>query len=241
MLQLPPEGSEDSLAAAPGVAGRSRQGSLPQDQWGFRGLSQGQGHAQHIGKVHEFKRLIQAVEHASDRGLPLGENVTNFGRVKLLIGVLSAPKERDYRDVHRTTWMSRIAPRVCPVNLRTTKPEDGCSIFSTFVLGNTGDADLDDGLEAEDWANGDITRVTSENGKYVAESGGSPYRNFNLNMKVFHWLRLASERFKWATHVAQADMDSRPYPGMLANLLNVAQGFEHGAQNKQWSSLWADS
>merc|ERR1719482_75347 len=135
--------------------------------------------------------------------------------------------------------MSRRVPRVCKVNSDTITKQAGCSIFATFVLGSTGNPATDASwFGQEELKYGDITRPTHENGTFVLDTGGSPYHNIWLNTKVFHWFRLASSRFPWATHIAQADMDSRPYPGMLAHLLDAAQ---NGYESQRWRSLWAQT
>lgn len=183
--------------------------------------------------IQEFDRRAKAMP--SDPGQDLSNTSNRIGEVKMLIGVLSAGYESRYRDVHRRTWMKSSGPmKVCRVEAPTivthTAPPH-CSIFATFLLGS--DPRFDAQVTKEAAIHKDITLVLRDDGVPVQDDGlSNDSLAWTVKTKVFHWFRLATERFPWATHVMKMDMDTYPFPGKIARLLAAAKGKD---DDKEWS------
>lgn len=144
--------------------------------------------------------------------------------------------------------MSRASPKVCKVGENSTLPPKSCNIFATFLLGS--DGGNGDCASAEERLHGDITLVRTQDGSPVLDDGYLKSedgrlvldkRRWGVKKKVFHWFRFATEHFRWATHVAKMDLDTFPFPGMIARFLVVASEPWSKAKELEWKSIFNTS
>eukprot|EP00440_Ansanella_granifera_P058087 gb/GFBE01062962.1/.p1 GENE.gb/GFBE01062962.1/~~gb/GFBE01062962.1/.p1 ORF type:complete len:352 (+),score=57.75 gb/GFBE01062962.1/:1-1056(+) len=169
--------------------------------------------------VNAFRNRI--AEMPSDPGFNFSKTAS-FGEVKMLIGMLSTGRERQYRDMHRGSWMKSIGPKVCAVGTQTGSLPAGCNVFATFLLGNDGKTDA--AMQREAKQLGDITFVKTDYGDLVVDPDTGNSNNWEIKVKVFHYFRQAVEHFPEVTHVIKTDIDAYPFPGNLAHIFVAAKG-----------------
>jgi len=166
-------------------------------------------------KLAEFKRIfirrrnIELFDDDSARiRAPQG--------LQMVLGVWTKPYQKAYREVVRETWMTQDA--VCPLK---DGPQEGCHIYTTFVLGTSGDgkAPLEglpllyfDGAKSE----ADMMLLKTPEARKHAKS-----------LEFFY--RTAQEN-PWATHVAKLDMMTYP---LVPKLLNRMWENKYCAQKYQ--------
>eukprot|EP00929_Paragymnodinium_shiwhaense_P014160 TRINITY_DN122041_c0_g1_i1.p1 TRINITY_DN122041_c0_g1~~TRINITY_DN122041_c0_g1_i1.p1 ORF type:complete len:393 (-),score=80.68 TRINITY_DN122041_c0_g1_i1:180-1358(-) len=182
------------------------------------------------------------------------------GSVKLLIGVLTRGFEQDYRHVHRNTWMT--APGACAVDIKhDVQPpnEKDCRYYVTFVMGHNEKNNHSVELEAAEhgdvtplWfsdrglAMGDASPVVlhRDNTYHLLDQLSADDKEFDwrrgIKLKKSMWLRFASLHFRWATHIASADLDTFPHVNMiLSDLRDPSQS--RWADKRVRPSGWSES
>eukprot|EP00929_Paragymnodinium_shiwhaense_P067388 TRINITY_DN33929_c0_g1_i1.p1 TRINITY_DN33929_c0_g1~~TRINITY_DN33929_c0_g1_i1.p1 ORF type:complete len:400 (+),score=79.58 TRINITY_DN33929_c0_g1_i1:301-1500(+) len=222
------------------------------------GSGEVEGSVPALRKFREDFEQLQAKEANSSAGSGRGAQQSG-GALKLLIGVLSRGFEQEYRDVHRQTWLS--TPGACAVDIRqdvAPPPADkDCRFYVTFVTGHNEKTNRS--LEAEAAEHRDVTPIwfadtnlTLGEASPVVLYRDGVYRPMDqldagdkgfdwiraIKLKKSMWLRFASLHYRWATHIASADLDTYPHVDMiLADLQDPArsQWADKSIQPAGWS------
>eukprot|EP00440_Ansanella_granifera_P040558 gb/GFBE01043987.1/.p1 GENE.gb/GFBE01043987.1/~~gb/GFBE01043987.1/.p1 ORF type:complete len:327 (+),score=84.31 gb/GFBE01043987.1/:1-981(+) len=172
---------------------------------------------EHVPDIDTFASRAEAMP--KDPGADFGEQ---YKDVKMLIGVMSTALEKKYRDVHRRTWMSSEAVKVCKVAGDSKQLGGDCNVFATFVLGTDGKGDEWTKAEAE--KHKDITFATTLDGTVIPDDLTLAHRSLHLKKKSLGWFRHAVDTFSDVTHVLKIDIDTYPYPGQIARVFVAARG-----------------
>jgi len=133
--------------------------------------------------------------------------------VAVVVGVFSRAGCEDvpFRQAIRSSWMT--LPEVCALTPAGPKPH--CSLYVTFVVGQSGKAD-------EDSSEPDLTVLPMEE---------------NLNCgKTPAWFNFAATQYTWATHIVKMDMDAFPF---VSSLLASMRSFRNKCQNVFGGRPWS--
>lgn len=150
------------------------------------------------GDLPEFKSFKK--DFIKRRNVELFDEVDSripgTGDLKMIIGVWTRPYMKMYREVVRQTWMTQS--NVCPLR---DGPQEDCSIYTTFVMGTSGDgvtplsgmplAYFEDARSEQDM----MLLHTVEKMKHA---------------KMLEYFYKAAKENPWATHVAKVDMQTYP-------------------------------
>lgn len=162
--------------------------------------------------ISEFKTQFAELHHNhSDLQAKLLADI-DPSRMKLLISVLSIGYEREFREVHRRTWMS--LPGICAIGQDTMAPPKGCSVFRTFVLGSNDQAMSE--ARAANARTDDVIFVPGVRDPAFGESPDPEDPQVLAKKKVVAWFAYAAKYLTWATHVAKMDLDTFPLVGLIA-------------------------
>lgn len=206
----------------------------------------------------EFKEKLEMFHSRSSSQPTVAEEAA--AGTKLLIGVMSMGYQANYREVHRSTWMSH--PGVCTIS-EHARPD--CHVIVAFVLGKNNATDALVTAESQRYGDVIIPILDSDPGSHsgtapLVTAGAAvedpaslelsfledPTSRYGLKglmqkQKTFSWLMYAGEHFTWATHVAKMDMDSYPFLGRMLADLASATGSSPKVKGQEPPEGWSDS
>jgi len=142
------------------------------------------------------RRNVELFDDVSSR-------IRTYPDFRMVMGVWTRPYMKMYREVVRQTWMSQ--DQVCPLK---DGPQDGCSIFTTFVMGTSGDG---------------VTPLSGMPLLYFddARSEGDMMLlktpETRRHAKALEFFYRSALENPWATHIAKLDMQTYPLVPKLLN------------------------